>query len=283
MKKVWLASLILALFFVSCGTKRGSVMKNPQGKSQGTITSSTGRTGTTSGNRGTSVSGLSYIEKYKGIAIEEMNKYGIPASIKLAQAILESGNGNSDLATRANNHFGIKCGGTWSGRSVTKSDDNPNDCFRVYDNPEQSFRDHSQFLLRKRYEKLFQLSKNDYKGWARGLKDAGYATNPRYPQLLIDLIERYNLQQYDIPERKTEVVARAEKVDQIIEKKAEVEPPVPVEEIKKPVAMKIYEVKASDTLTAIATKNNLTVAALKEMNGLTGDAVSVGQLLVVSK
>ncbi|MGV6945986.1 glucosaminidase domain-containing protein [Sphingobacterium kyonggiense] len=277
MKKVALASLILALFFVSCGTKRGTVLKHPHGKTNTPTASRPGNKGATS------TSGLTYIERYKSIAIEEMNKYGIPASIKLAQAILESGNGNSDLALRANNHFGIKCGGTWNGKSVTKSDDNPNDCFRVYDNPEQSFRDHSQFLLRKRYEKLFQLSKNDYKGWARGLKDAGYATNPRYPQLLIDLIERYNLQQYDTAEPKVEVIARVEKVDQIIEHKEEVEPPVPAEEIKKPVAMKIYEVKASDTLTAIASRNNVSVSDLKAWNSLSSDAVSVGQLLVVSK
>lgn len=279
MKKFLVASLILALFFVSCGTKRNTTLKNPNGRPNSSASSSS----SSSSNKGTSTSGLDYIERYKGIAIEEMNKYGIPASIKLAQALLESGNGNSYLATRANNHFGIKCGGTWNGKSVNRPDDSNNDCFRVYNDPEQSFRDHSQFLLRKRYENLFTLKKDDYKGWAKGLKAAGYATNPRYPELLIDLIERYNLQQYDRAEAPVEVIARVEKVEEVIEEKEVEEPQVPVEEIKKPVAMLIYEVKATDTMYSIARKYNVTVETIKQLNGLSSDAVTVGQLLVVSK
>ena len=279
MKKFLLASLILALFFVSCGTKRNTTLKNPNGRPNSSASSSS----SSSSNKGTSTSGLDYIDRYKGIAIEEMNKYGIPASIKLAQALLESGNGNSYLATRANNHFGIKCGGSWSGKSVNRPDDSNNDCFRVYNDPEQSFRDHSQFLLRKRYENLFTLRKDDYKGWAKGLKAAGYATNPRYPELLIDLIERYNLQQYDRAEAPVEVIARVEKVEEVIEEKEVEEPQVPVEEIKKPVAMLIYEVKATDTMYSIARKYNVTVETIKQLNGLSTDSVTVGQLLVVSK
>lgn len=276
-----LASLILAIFFVSCGTKRSTVLQKPnahRGTTQGT---DQGRK--PNKKPATSISGLAYIERYKGIAIEEMNRYGIPASIKLAQALLESGNGNSYLAVNANNHFGIKCGGSWTGKSVTRPDDAVNDCFRVYNDPEQSFKDHSQFLLRKRYENLFTLKKDDYKGWARGLKQAGYATNPRYPELLIDLIERYNLQQYDVAERPVEVIARAERVEEMIEEKTIAEPAEQKEEIKKPVAMQIYEVRASDTLTNIANRFQTTVSRLKEINGLTGDSVYVGQLLVVSK
>jgi len=279
MKKFLLASLILALFFVSCGSKRSTVLKHPNSKQSGSLNSSN----SSSSNKGTSTSGLVYIDRYKGIAIEEMNKYGIPASIKLAQAILESGNGNSYLATQANNHFGIKCGGTWDGKSVNRPDDTANDCFRVYTDPEQSFRDHSQFLLRKRYENLFTLRKDDYKGWARGLKAAGYATNPRYPDLLIDLIERYNLQQYDQAEAPVEAVARVEKVEEVIEEKAVEEPQIPVEEIKKPVAMVIYEVKATDTIFSIARKYNVTVDDIKALNSMTTETISVGQLLVVSK
>ena len=278
MKKFLLASMILALFFVSCGSKRSSALKHPNGNRTGTVSNSK-----SSSSKGTSYSGLAYIDRYKGIAIEEMNRYGIPASIKLAQAILESGNGNSYLATQANNHFGIKCGGSWNGRSVNRPDDTNNDCFRVYNDPEQSFRDHSQFLLRKRYEKLFTLKKDDYKGWAKGLKAAGYATNPRYPDLLIDLIERYNLQQYDQAEAPVEAVARVEKVEEVIEEKEIEEPQPPVEEIKKPVAMQIYEVKATDTMFSIAKKYNITVEDIKALNGLTTETVSVGQLLVVSK
>lgn len=280
MKKFLLASLILALFFVSCGTKRNTTLKNPNGRPNSSVNNSSS---SSSSNKGTSTSGLNYIDRYKGIAIEEMNKYGIPASIKLAQALLESGNGNSYLATRANNHFGIKCGGSWSGKSVNRPDDSNNDCFRVYNDPEQSFRDHSQFLLRKRYENLFTLRKDDYKGWAKGLKAAGYATNPRYPELLIDLIERYNLQQYDRAEAPVDVIARVEKVEEVIEEKEVEEPQVPVEEIKKPVAMLIYEVKATDTMYSIARKYNVTVETIKQLNGLSTDAVTVGQLLVVSK
>lgn len=138
-----------------------------------------------------------YIETYRDIAIEEMRTNGIPASIKLAQGILESGFGNSELATRANNHFGIKCNG-WTGRSVLQDDDAKNECFRAYNDPVESFRDHSQFLrTRPWYAPLFELDPTDYKAWAHGLRRAGYATNPRYAQLLIRVIEENNLSQYD--------------------------------------------------------------------------------------
>ena len=139
----------------------------------------------------------SYIERYKNIAITEMNGSGIPASITLAQGILESGSGNSKLAKEANNHFGIKCATEWKGETILQDDDNKDDCFRVYKSPEESFRDHTEFLKRKRYASLFELDKNDYRGWANGLKTAGYATNPRYAELLISLVERYDLSRFD--------------------------------------------------------------------------------------
>ncbi|MBN2745626.1 MAG: glucosaminidase domain-containing protein [Bacteroidales bacterium] len=139
-----------------------------------------------------------YIEKYKYIAIKEMHDYKIPASITLAQGILESGSGNSRLAVEANNHFGIKCHNDWNGKKIYKDDDAKNECFRVYKTPEQSFRDHSVFLAtRDRYSFLFDYKITDYEAWAKGLKKAGYATNDKYPKLLIDLIERYGLDQYD--------------------------------------------------------------------------------------
>jgi len=138
-----------------------------------------------------------YIETYKQIAMEEMHRHGIPASIKLAQGILESGFGNSDLAVIGNNHFGIKCHG-WQGRTFHKDDDTRDECFRAYDDPLQSFRDHSDFLTgRAHYSDLFELDITDYRGWARGLRRAGYATNPRYPDLLIGIIERNSLYEYD--------------------------------------------------------------------------------------
>ena len=128
-----------------------------------------------------------------------MHKYGIPASITLAQGLLESGAGSSLLATKGNNHFGIKVGGTWNGKYMLKDDDAPNEKFRVYDSALESYEDHSLFLRKgQRYASLFTLSPTDYKGWAHGLKRAGYATNPNYGPLLINLIERYNLHQYDI-------------------------------------------------------------------------------------
>lgn len=152
----------------------------------------------------------SYITLYKAIAIEEMNRTGIPASIKLAQGILESNSGRSELATKANNHFGIKCGGEWAGQSYYKKDDDYNkrgklieSCFRAYSAPEYSFVAHSEFLTdpRKsaRYGFLFELKSTDYKGWAHGLKKSGYATNPQYANLLIRIIEEMGLHEFDQP------------------------------------------------------------------------------------
>lgn len=138
-----------------------------------------------------------YIEKYADIAVREMKATGIPASITLAQGCLESGNGNSTLATKANNHFGIKCHG-WKGKSIKHTDDAPDECFRSYDNAEASFRDHSDFLrYRDRYAALFNLDPTDYKGWAYGLQKAGYATAQTYAASLIKIIEENELYRYD--------------------------------------------------------------------------------------
>lgn len=138
-----------------------------------------------------------YVSKWKSVAVSQMIQFRIPASITMAQGILESGNGNSVLAQKANNHFGIKCH-EWSGEKLFLDDDKPNECFRSYGSADESFLDHSKFLTeRSRYAKLFSLSATDYKAWAQGLKDAGYATNPKYPQLLIDLIERLKLHELD--------------------------------------------------------------------------------------
>lgn len=137
-----------------------------------------------------------YIDLWKDVAIKQMREYEIPASITLAQAILESGDGNSELARKANNHFGIKCH-DWKGKKTYHDDDKRNECFRKYDDAGQSFKDHSLFLQRNRYAFLFDLKITDYKGWAKGLKKAGYATNPKYPALLIRLIEENDLTQYD--------------------------------------------------------------------------------------
>lgn len=138
-----------------------------------------------------------YIEKYKELAIRQMQSHSIPASITIAQACLESGDGNSRLATEGKNHFGIKCH-TWEGPKIYQDDDARGECFRKYNDVEESFKDHADFLrFRDRYRFLFELDIKDYKGWAHGLKKAGYATNPNYPQMLIKIIEEYNLSQYD--------------------------------------------------------------------------------------
>lgn len=139
-----------------------------------------------------------YIDRYADMAVEQMKRYQIPASITLAQGLLESGAGRSRLATEANNHFGIKVGMNWTGPYIIMSDDRPDDRFRVYRNARESYEDHSLFLRNgRRYAFLFDLRPTDYKGWAHGLKKAGYATNPRYAHSLIELIERYNLDAYD--------------------------------------------------------------------------------------
>ena len=139
-----------------------------------------------------------YIEKYSALAVEEMYRSGIPASITLAQGLLESGNGRSELAVKSNNHFGIKCHNNWDGKKVYHDDDEKGECFRKYPKPEDSYRDHSDFLrYRARYRFLFDYPVTDYKAWAFGLKKAGYATDPEYPTKLIRLIEEYELHQFD--------------------------------------------------------------------------------------
>ncbi|UIR55769.1 glucosaminidase domain-containing protein [Sphingobacterium sp. SRCM116780] len=276
MKKLAFILFAFTIIFSSCSSKKSTINKGSSHQSSNSNTKPNKSKPSASGN--------DYVEKYKGIAISEMNKYGIPASIKLAQALLESGNGNSFLATEANNHFGIKCGGVWKGKSITRPDDKIDDCFRVYDNPEQSFRDHSEFLLRKRYSDLFSLDKNDYKGWAKGLKAAGYATNPKYPDLLIDMIERYELYKYD----RTETVVEKEKREVVVEKEivqntVETPPAVKTEQIKSPVAMRIHEVKAKETVYSLSKLYGITVDQLTELNGLTDTNLAIGQLLVISK
>ena len=164
---------------------------------------------------------LNYIEKFSSLAVEKMKNYGIPASITLAQGLLESGAGKSRLAVEGNNHFGIKCRGDWKGATMTHDDDAKGECFRKYDSAKGSYDDHSIFLKSsKRYEGLFLLEINDYKGWAHGLSKAGYATDPNYPQRLIKLIEDYELHKYDTQtNRKQKVENRKSKTREIPEQK----------------------------------------------------------------
>lgn len=139
-----------------------------------------------------------YIARFHDIAEQHCRQYRIPASITLAQGLLESERGKSPLATEGNNHFGIKCGSGWTAATITHDDDELGECFRSYDSPEESYEDHAHFLMKKRYASLFELDPTDYSGWAHGLKQCGYATDPRYAHKLIDLIERYRLYRFDI-------------------------------------------------------------------------------------
>ena len=200
-----------------------------------------------------------YINDYSKIAQEEMLQYGIPASITIAQGILESGAGRGELTGKANNHFGIKCHRDWTGERVYHDDDEAQECFRKYKDPKYSFRDHSLFLTeRSRYQDLFKLKKDDYKGWAKGLKKAGYATDPKYPDKLIRIIERYNLDKLDREVLGSEVVVAV----------ASNEPKI-----------NTYQVVAGDTLYSISRRFNLSVDTLKEYNGLSSNDISVGQVL----
>jgi flagellum-specific peptidoglycan hydrolase FlgJ len=224
---------------------------------------------------------LQYIDRFKLIAMQEMNLYGIPASITLAQGLYESGSGNSELARNANNHFGIKCTYDWKGKGYYKDDDNHNDCFRVYDKPEDSFRDHSNFLKRKNYAFLFELDKDDYKGWAYGLKKAGYATNPNYPQLLINIIQKYNLDQYDSPEGQEQKIQRE---DNVLTQINQAPAPAPKDSVMQSTASdKLYTVQQGDTLYNISKRLGLTVDELKTMNNMSDNNIKIGQKLVVVK
>jgi len=228
-----------------------------------------------------SYTSLQYIDHFKTIAIQEMNLYGIPASITLAQGLYESGSGNSELAKNANNHFGIKCTSDWTGKSYYKDDDGKNDCFRVYDTPEQSFRYHSNFLKRKNYAHLFELDKNDYQGWAYGLKAAGYATNPKYPQLIIGIIQKYNLAQYDRPEGEVQKIKREDRVLNQIDQNIGTATKDSI--IQSTPTNKLYTVQQGDTLYNISKRFGLTIDELMGLNNLSDNNIKIGQKLVVVK
>lgn len=266
-----------AVLFSSCSVHKG-LISNHEAHRNNQIVQRENRAGIANYTPYTS---LTYIDRFKTIAIQEMNLYGIPASITIAQGLFESGSGNGELARVANNHFGIKCTSDWKGKGYYKDDDNHNDCFRVYDKPEDSFRDHSEFLKRPRYAKLFQLDKNDYAGWANGLKAAGYATNPNYPQLLINIIQKYNLTQYDSPESEPQKEKREDRVltqiqDNTIVAKQD-------SAIQTDTTNKLYTVVTGDTLYSISRRFGITVEDLKALNNLSDNNIKIGQKLVVVK
>lgn len=244
-----------------------------------------------------------YIATYKDAAIAQMKRLGVPASIILAQGLLETESGNSDLVKRSNNHFGIKCKSTWTGESVRHTDDAPNECFRKYASAMDSYKDHSDYLYNTpRYASLFNLAPTDYKGWAYGLKKAGYATNPRYPQILINNIEKYNLQQYNEPASEGQKDNRLVKLDDFvgIEKEnkttteagsnATVNDAEQKENKESNIFKKLFGSKKSQanqyfnrlkavmafqgkSLLAIATENDIPLAKLLEYNDLASDGL----------
>jgi len=202
-----------------------------------------------------------YIETFAEIAQFEMKAYGIPASITLAQGILESGAGRGVLSAKTNNHFGIKCHTDWDGDYDFHDDDAKGECFRKYNHPMYSFRDHSIFLSsRARYAFLFDLGHDDYKGWAYGLKEAGYATDRKYPHKLIALIERYELDKYDSKVVGTGAIVKRE---------------------PKQYDYKIHEVQRGDTLYSISKRYFVSIPELMKLNNMTNSNLAEGQKLTV--
>ena len=207
-----------------------------------------------------------YIQNYSDIAQEGMQEYGIPASISLAQGILESGTGMGKLFLKTNNHFGIKCHNSWKGDVVYHDDDGLLECFRKYDDSDDSYRDHSLFLTsRPRYKELFDLKEDDYKGWAKGLLRAGYATDIKYPEKLINIIEKHELYLFD-----DEVLGRKPKSL----KKKDKSPDT---------AVITYIVQKGDTLWGISSDFNMTIKSIKELNRFNSDTIFVGQVLKIYK
>ncbi|MFL9844811.1 glucosaminidase domain-containing protein [Flavobacterium rhizosphaerae] len=299
-------AFVLLSFIVSCGTTKSRV--KTKGRTASAKTSKHQRTSKIKTNKGQTATAAArpaannrqeevlestsrtvvysdivnqYIDQYKDVAKDNMRRHGIPASITLAQGILESGAGRGTLCVEANNHFGIKCHSDWAGDKIYHDDDAEQECFRKYRHASESFDDHSIFLTtRGRYASLFKLDKDDYKAWAKGLRAAGYATDPKYPEKLIGLIERYELDKYDsevlnkryTPAPKTEpaVASNQNSVLQATKNNSDTV-----------AANGSYTVMKGDTLYSISKKHNLTVEQLMKLNGLSGNTISIGQVLKV--
>ncbi len=269
-----LIGLFIGILFTSCGAKK-KVKRNSNSGDNTSSNKEIIRKEATSDAKEevrTTISSarlntVDYIERYSDIAVSQMKELHIPASITLAQGILESNSGNSDLTRNSNNHFGIKCHKNWNGLRTFYDDDAKGECFRVYKDPAMSFQDHGMFLTqRSRYEGLFKLRKNDYKAWAKGLQKAGYATDKKYPQKLIRIIEKYELYKYDevVLGRKTRTVDTSRQVIEIIDKNA-----------------LFYVVKKGDGLYGISRKFGLKVDDLKRFNDLNSNTIFPGQKLYI--
>jgi len=264
--KYILVVIVISIF--SCGPKKGIVTKKKNSSTRKeVVVKKKDETTNTSEKRKEKVKVNDtrnavelYIDRYSDIAKDNMRAHKIPASITLAQGILESGSGKGRLALKANNHFGIKCHG-WKGAKIYHDDDRSQECFRKYKKAETSYKDHSEFLTgRRRYASLFKLRSHDYKGWAKGLRAAGYATDRKYPQKLISLIERYQLYKYD-----EEVLGKSKRTS-VIEKEAKIR----------------HIVVKGDTLYSLSRHYSTTVEVIKAKNNLTSNDLTIGQQLIIS-
>ena len=259
----FLAAFIFGFFFVSCGSsKKGKSATRswPKIEIVKTNNKSVNKEIAKLKKKGAQLDmrTVAYISKYALVSMEEMKKAKIPASITLAQGILESGRGLSRLALKSNNHFGVKCHKGWKGKTVRHDDDKKQECFRKYKAVAESYKDHSRFLkTRSRYDFLFDLKRDDYKRWAKGLRKAGYATDKKYANRLIHLIETYELYNFDKIVLKKKIKKRTSK------------------------NKKLYTVQKGDTLYSISQKHKITVAQLKSWNHLDSDAINPTQQLRV--
>jgi flagellum-specific peptidoglycan hydrolase FlgJ len=272
--------ILIALLITGCKPKKGIVTKQKKQRTERVVTRdvpakpipsttreqpNTGKTAETASKRAPISSTEMYIDTFKEVAMRQMQTHNIPASITLAQGILESGAGRGRLAVEANNHFGIKCHG-WTGEKIYHDDDAAQECFRKYQDPMGSYEDHSKFLTgRPRYADLFQLKPDDYKGWARGLRRAGYATDRQYPEKLIGLIERYHLYEYD------NLVLNGQQIT-----------PGSTNNSPNYSTRRTHTVVAGDTLYSLSRIYNTTIERLQQLNGLTGTNLSVGQVLKIN-
>lgn len=261
---------LLSVFICSCGSKKAVTKKQVprKTKTERAVIKNNPRTDFEEEVKEEVVNGVSvkitstaeYIALFKAIAQEEMRLYNIPASITLAQGILESNSGKGRLAVEANNHFGIKCH-DWTGEKIYHDDDAAQECFRKYNDAKYSYRDHSLFLQKSRYAGLFKLKIEDYKGWARELRRAGYATDVKYPDKLISLIERYQLDAYDKEVLGDVYVKYEEEIGDFT----------------------MYYVEKGDSMYSISQKFNMSVDELKAINKLSSTALSIGQKLSINK
>ena len=271
--------LLVIVFFVSCNSSRSVVHTHKKkvehsGSKTKITTKTSSKTPAEDDDKQVQLEATSnvktyeeeiklYISNFQEIAKNNMKEHGIPASITLAQGILESGAGKGKLAQSANNHFGIKCHTGWTGESVKHDDDAAQECFRKYTHPSESYRDHSYFLTsRSRYNSLFKLDKDDYVAWAKGLKTAGYATDVKYPDKLISLIKRFELYKFDSEVLKNNNIS-------------------PKKESKIEIPGGLYTIQQGDTLYSISKKFNLSVKRIKKLNNLSENGINVGQKIKI--